>query len=147
VPTQRSGEIVTVEGLDEFRKALKQLGPEWTKELGKANKEAGEIVAKGAVAKADSLGGVARHVAPSIKSSAQARQAVVSMGGASFPMALGAEFGAKRYPQFGPFRGNQWEGDGGPGYVLDPTVKEKAAEFESVYLASIDRLAKRAFPK
>lgn len=146
MPTQRSGEIVEVIGLKELIKGLKEADAALPKELGRASKDAADIVVTAASALASSVGGAARHAAPSLKAAAQARQAAVSYGSDALPMAMGAEFGAKRYPQFKPFRGNQWEGDGGPGYVLSPTIKDKHAEFETAYLAAIDRITKSAFP-
>lgn len=146
MPTTRSGDVVTVEGLNDFIKDARAAGSDLPKEMGKASKEAGDVVITAARTVAGQQGGAARHAAPSLKAAARAREVAVSIGGPDHPEALGAEFGAKRWPQFKPFRGNQWEGDGGPGYVLQPTVKAKRQEFETIWLAGIDRATKHAFP-
>jgi hypothetical protein len=144
-----TGEFRTdVKGLDEFRAELKALGAKWPKQLGQANKEAAEIVADLARTKARSLGGVHRHVAPSIKAAAQARHAVVVGGGAAYDMFLGAEFGAKQYERFPPWRGNQWQPDAisGVGYMIHPAARESREEVIDVYDDAIRRLAAQAFP-
>lgn len=146
MPTTRSGEVVEVEGLKELIAGLKQAEVKVAGEMGKASKEAGDVVIKAARTVAAQKGGAAAKAAPSLVAAARAREAAVSYGSDRYPMAMGAEFGAKQYPQFEPFRGNQWEGDGGPGYVLQPTIKAKRPEFETVYLAGIDRVTHQAFP-
>jgi hypothetical protein len=64
------------------------------------------------------------------------------------PFAFGAEFGAKRYPQFAAWRGNQWVGGSGPadgvGYFLYPAIREQHAEVERIYMANIMRLMRVA---
>lgn len=139
---------IRIQGLNELRAALKALGPEWPKQLGKANKEVGELIARDARDRAESLGGVAAKSAPSIKSSAAARASTVSIGSDQFPFALGAEFGAKKYPQFKPWRGNQWveSGDENVGYFLHPAIRDDVNKIEELYLDAIDKLAARAFP-
>ena len=140
---------IRVEGLDEFRKAMRELNPQMGRAFGAANKEVAEIVASEARAKADQLGGVHRHVKPSIKASAQQRFAAVTIGGPKFPMALGAEFGAKRYEQFPPWRGNQWPSTWVPegvGYMIHPAIREKADQVRNEYGVAIMQLARKAFP-
>lgn len=145
-----ASQVVRVEGLDEFRARLKELGAEWPKALGQANKQAAGVIVKSAQERADALGSTAAHVSSSIKAAAQERAAVITLGGNSMPMALGAEFGARKYPQFPPWRGNQWtEGDGpaaGVGYFLNPAVRETRDEFVDVYDAAMRLLTARAFP-
>jgi hypothetical protein len=64
------------------------------------------------------------------------------------PFAFGAEFGAKRYPQFQPWRGNQWVAGEGPatgvGYFLYPAIRERRAEVERIYMANMMRLMRQA---
>lgn len=138
--------MVQVLGLKELIVGLKAADAAWPKELGRASKESGDVVIAAAKTVAAQQGGAAKHAAPSLKSAAKARQVEVSYGSNAYPMAMGAEFGSKRFKQFKPFRGNQWEGDGGPGYVLQPSVKSKRQEFETIWLAGIDRVTRQAFP-
>lgn len=141
-----TGDAIRVEGLAQFLKELKALGAGWPKELGQANKAAADVVVAGARTKAAQRGGPAAHAAPSLASAARAREAVVTFGGRGHPEAMGAEFGSKRYRQFPSFLGNQWEGWGGPGYVVGPAAREKGEAVETVYMAAITRIAARAFP-
>lgn len=148
MPRITAKEAVFVEGLDELRAGLKAIGPAAERELSKANKAAADIVAKAAQAKAESLGGVAAKSAPSVKSSAGAKQASVFLGSDQFPFALGAEFGAKKYHQFKPWRGNQWveSGDENVGYFLHPAIRDNVDELEAQYLDAVGELSKIAFP-
>ena len=111
--------FIQVDGLRELDAALKSLGPELRKELRTTNKAVATLVANDARSAAYSIGGVAAHVAPSIKASAGTQSAGVALGGPAYPMAGGAEFGAGQdrmrdrrtgqyigFRQFQPWRGN-----------------------------------------
>ena len=133
---------VNVEGLRELNKALKELGPEFPKEMRKTNKDVADGVASEARSAALSLGGVAAKAAPSLKASAGTTSAGVALGGNSAPWAAGAEFGGGRRPttkQFRPWRGN------GPdaGYFLYPTIRENAEQIEGQYREALDELIAR----
>jgi hypothetical protein len=89
---------VKVVGLAELRRDLRRLDKRLPAEvLGKANKAAGEIVAREARGNAPAGphqgGGSVIPIRASIKSGQQARRAVVSMGGARSPHAEVTEFG------------------------------------------------------
>lgn len=147
MPKTSGDYTVKVDGLDAFRKSLKELGPQWPKRLGQAHREAGDLVATAAKHKASVLGGVHRHVMPSIKAAAAAQQAKVSIGGPAWPMAMGAEFGSLAYPQFPPWRGNQFSLDSGNvGYLVQPAARENRDEVMDVFDDAIRRLAAEAFP-
>lgn len=148
MPKYDATDAVRVEGLDDFRRALKALGAQWPKMLAKANHDAAELIARDAASKAGGQGGVAAKVSPSIKATTTAASASVQLGSNAYPMALGAEFGAKQYPQFKAWRGNQWEPDdaNGVGYFLHPAIRETKTRFEDIYLEGIERLAHEAFP-
>lgn len=134
----RSG-TVAVEGLTELNRALRRMGPEFPKEMRAVNKTVAEFVANDARSNAYSLGGVAAHVAPSIKASAGTTSAGVAFGGPSWPMAGGAEFGSIRYKQFQPWRGN------GPdaGYFVYPAIRQDADRIEDEYTEAVDDLIKK----
>lgn len=134
----RTGTI-QVEGLVELNRALKQLGPTFPKELRKANKTVADLVAQDAKAAAHSIGGVAAHVAPSIKASAGAQFAAVSLGGTAYPMAGGAEFGSYRYKQFKPWRGNGSDA----GYFVYPAIRRDADRIETEYGHALTELLDR----
>lgn len=134
----RSGTL-SVDGLTELRRDLKALGKDLPKELRKANKSVADYVADLSASAAYSLGGVAAHVAPSIKASAGQISAGVTFGGSAYPMAGGAEFGSQRYKQFKPWRGNGSDA----GYFVYPTIRDNAERIESHYTDVIDDLLER----
>lgn len=137
---------VQVDGLRELSKALKQLEDKnLGKELQKANKAAANLVASAAKGLATTLGSTPAHVAPSIRASAGRQSASVSIGGAAYPMAAGAEFGGQRRPttqQFQPWRGS----DSNAGYFLYPTIRAKVDEIVGEYADALDELLGKAFP-
>lgn len=135
---------VRVEGLTELRLGLKAIGDGWPAKLGQLNKRVAQIVVDDARSKADTP--QQRKAAESLKATAATTGATVTLGSGS-PFALGAEFGALRYRQFPPWRGNQWNpAAGGVGYFLHPAIRDHLAEIEKTYLEAIDQLSKAAFP-
>lgn len=137
----RSG-IVDVEGLRELNRALKELGPQFPKEMRAVNKKAAEEVSGEARAAALAQGGVAAKSASSIKVSAGAMSAGLAVGGSTAPWAVGAEFGGGGRPttqQFKPWRGN----GSNAGYFVYPTIRENADEIESTYREGLDELLER----
>ena len=131
--------VVRVEGLTELSRDLKAMGPEFQKELTRTNKEVAGFVADSAAGAAYAIGGVAAHVAPSIKAAAGVGWAGVSIGGPGFPMAGGAEFGSYRSGQFQPWRGNGADA----GYFLYPTIRKDAEQIEGQYVEAVDRLLRK----
>lgn len=130
---------VEVHGLVELNRALKAIGPETKGELRKTNKTVADLVANTAQGSARSLGSTPAHVAPSLKPTAGALSAGVSMGGPRFPMAAGAEFGSDKYKQFKPWRGR---GEGA-GYFLWPAIRSEADRIETEYARSMDELLRK----
>ena len=123
------GEGVNVEGLSELRRALKQVSDQAPKELNAASKKVAEFVASDARGAAEGLGGVAAHVAPSIGAVGNSRGGGVSLGGASYPMAEGAEVGGRGRPttqQFQPHLGRT-------GYFVYPTIRRDSERIESTF--------------
>ena len=130
---------IRVEGLDEFRKAMRELGPEYSKELGQLNKRAAETVASTAQRNYEALhpSRTGRHRA-GIRAMAAAKRAQVAIGGARAPGLVGQEFGSKRFPQFPP---------AGKGNFLYPAIWEERPKLEERYLELLGELAKKAFPE
>lgn len=146
----RSG-LVQVDGLTQLNRALKAMGPETQKKLKLANRTVADFVAGDARSAAASLGGVAAYVAPSIKPVGGVSSAGVAFGGAAYPMAAGAEFGAGRntrrdrktgtYLGFNQF--DEWTGNGSDaGYFIYPTIRQDADRIETEYTTALDRLLK-----
>lgn len=134
----RSGEV-QVEGLVELQRALREMGPEFKKELPKVNKQVATFVAKDAQAAAYGLGSVAAKVAPSVRASAGAGFAGVGFGGPAYPFAGGAEFGALQYKQFQPWRGNGSDA----GYFVYPTIRRDGGRIETEYSEAAEALIQR----
>lgn len=138
---------IEVEGLTEFLRTVKKTAPEVAPRVAETNKRAADIVRDTAKAKASNLGGVANKAAGSLATSKAMRQASIRLG-RGMPFAFGAEFGAKKYPQFKPWRGNQWVSTQGPangvGYFLYPAIREERARVEAVYMAEIMMLMRDA---
>jgi len=134
-----TGQGVRVVGLNDLNRALRELGPDLQRELKRTNLDVAQIVADDARSAALQLGGVAAHVAPSIRAAARNTAAGVSFGGAGYPMAAGAEFGAYRFKQFQPWRGN----DENAGYFVYPAIRQDADRIETEYGAAIDKLLDR----
>jgi hypothetical protein len=110
-------DTVRVVGLPELSKALKEIGPDAQKELREASKRVAGFVADDARAAAQSLGGVAAHVAPSI--------------------------GSIKYHQFKPWRGNSSDA----GYFLYPAIRQDADRIETEFTDAVDDIIKRRFPQ
>jgi hypothetical protein len=140
MPKIQSGAGVRVEGLAEVNRALRALGGrEFQAELRDAGKEVATHVASEAKGRAQGLGGVAAHVAPSITAAAGFTSAGVSFGGASHPAAMGAEFGGQGRPttmQFQPHRGHE-------GYFIWPSIRDNGEFIERRYLDSVDAILRR----
>lgn len=133
-----------VEGLGEFRRALKQLEGDYPKQLGAINAEIAQLVIDDATSLAEAGGGpyLAALRLRGIKASKAQTAAAIVLGGPAAPMTLGAEFGAKHYPQFG-----RWTGAGDDaGHAVWPAIRANQARAAARYLERLDELAADAFP-
>lgn len=133
---------VEVRGLDQFRKELRALDKSFGREMGKANKEAADVVAQASRAKASAKGGVTAKASPSIVASAAQRVAKVAIGGPRYPYGPGSVTGSKKYPQFGPWQGPDYE----DWHAIGPAVRDTEDKFIDVYGDVLEKLASRAFP-
>lgn len=134
--------LVEVEGLAGLSKALKGMDPEMRKALRATNKDVAETESDHARSLALSIGGVAAKTAPSIRPAVGLTSAGLAFGGAAYPFAGGAEFGALKYPQFQPWRGN----DSSAGYFVYPTIRRDADDIADTYIDAVNDLIQRAFP-
>jgi hypothetical protein len=142
--------IVGIEGLAELQRELRRLSAEAPKELRKTHLEAAEYVRDRARAKARSVGPMQAKAATTLVAAAEQRYAKVRLGkaGVAWGFALGAEYGARAYPQFPAWRGNQWtdEGGVGVGYFLHPAIRESGDGLLDLYDRELAALTRRAFP-
>ncbi len=136
-------DAVEIRGLDDFRRALRSAGPAAARRLQVANKEVAQKVADQSSDAARARGGSAAKGAKSITARARGQSAAVAIGGARAPWMLGAEFGAKQYEQFPPWRGNQWQPfSGGVGYFVHPAIRRMRAEIEDGMLNAAESAAR-----
>ena len=155
---------VEILGLREFRKALKAAGPEFPKELTKANREVAQIAQRVSQNEARAMGGVQRRAASAIKGSANARQARLQIKpskGKRNPTAMAnvAFWGAERRTgwyrtkpegkqQHPTWVGARWqvaEPNEGP-YAINPALARHLDDIVAAHAAALNRLAAKAFP-
>lgn len=136
-----------IEGLTQFTRALKELGGELPKSLRDYNVSAAdEIVSQG---RANAHTRQQAKAAKSLRASRSSSYVAVLLGDNSrYAFARGAEWGARKYKQFPPWRGNQWMSwGGGPGYFLHPAVRQVGKTVLDKYWESIRTLRAQAFPE
>ncbi len=122
---------VKVQGLRELRKDLERLGDtEGSARFKQALQDAAKTVI--ADAKGNASTRMERSAAGRLKVSKGANAAAVMLGGK--PYDLGAEFGAKRWHQFKPWRGNDIDA----GYFLFPAVRDAQDELLDEFSDVID---------
>lgn len=129
---------VSVESLNRLNRDLKAISKDAQNELKKANVKVAEREGQRAASAAHSLGGVAAHVAPSIKGGGGNAWAGIKFGG-GYPMAMGAEFGGGRRPtthQFKPWLGHT-------GYFIYPTIRRDNEEITSTWSEAIEELMRK----
>lgn len=129
---------VGVEGLNALNRDLKAISRDAQAELKKANVDIAEKEGKRAQAAAYSLGGVAAHVAPSIKGGGGNAWAGIKFGSGQ-PAAMGAEFGGRGRPttqQFQPWRGQE-------GYFVFPTIRRDSDQITEDWTDAIADLMRR----
>lgn len=140
---------ISIKGLKEFRVSLKKAGDEYPAKLKEANVEVANLVKTKAIGKAGSVGGVAPKAANSLRAAKSAAGATLYLGGGKAPYALGAEFGARKYPQFKPYlsAGPPDASVGGEGYFLFPSIRENREVIIETYWKRLEEINKEAFDK
>lgn len=135
----QSGFGVRVEGVREARSSLDQLGQEAGDNAGKVSDDLAKDLRSKAQRRAHSVGGVAAKAAPALAvESGQGTGAALALDGTAYPYALGAEFGARRYPQF-----KAWRGPEG-GYFVYPTIADNEQQIVDAYDDGMDDSIRKA---
>jgi hypothetical protein len=150
-----NGYGANIEGLAQFTRALAAVGERFPQEVKEANYNVADKLAMAAKAKASGLSRQQSAAARSLRATKTQNYAAVRMGSARVPFALGAEFGARKRTRSGKiargfrlWRGNQFMSwNGGPGYFLHPSIREKGPELINEYMRAIDRISGEAFPE
>jgi hypothetical protein len=137
-----------VQGLNEFRRALKAADPTIGKEIGKETQRIGQTVfepearRRGAGRTNPRPGHI---VLDSIRSNRVQSGVEVSMGGKSIPWAKGHEFGSNKYKQFPVPSGRL--GRGSAGYFFWPAARWTRDKAGEAFLEVLDRVMARAYPE
>lgn len=144
-----TGGIVQIEGLRSFQRALKIAGDQFPEEMKAANFEAASKIVEYAKAEAKTVSiRTPVKAAESLRASKAVSYSSIRGGGPAWPFFYGAEFGAKKYKQFLPWRGNQWTGwDSGVGYFLHPAIRKEGQQVIADYMVRVDALTRVAFPE
>lgn len=148
------GPTVVVEGLSEFRGALKAVSGELPKMLRLELKEAAEAAARRARERyAQNFGGGTsrrrrgKGTAGTIRAVASQSGAGVSIGGARYPWVPGQEFGSNKYRQFFPWTGPGPGNRGSWGRIIFPAVRDEAEDTVEDIATRFAILARRAYPE
>ena len=151
---------VEITGIKEFRRALKEMGPEWPKELRRVHAQIarrGQALSRGY---AEGMGGVQAKAAGTIKGRGNQRQASIYVQGMR---GLGnvAFWGAKRHTgwyanprysdgpaQHPPWVGNTWDAavHGEGPYAINEALADHLDDILDQYLKMLDNLSRKAFP-
>ncbi len=143
-----TGTSLQVDGLRESMKALKAIDARLPRVVSKTTRTLVKtVMVPPAVANWRS-----QNIKPSVasqvvKGSGTTTGASLKLVGSRFPFAMGVEFGAKQYPQFRPWRGNQFTVAPGSstGYVAQDAVRDNLTEFGRKFEADIARDIDKAF--
>ena len=140
-----AAKAIEVHGLREFRRALREAGQQFPKELRQANKEAAELVAPEVRRRAPKGphegGGRVQPIVASVRAGGTQRAGYVAVGGARSPHAPVYEFGGTLRRHASTVRTQVMARP----YVY-PSVEAKADEVVDFYGEALDRVARRAFP-
>jgi hypothetical protein len=159
--------VVTVQGLRDFRAALKAAGNDLPKELRLGLSEVAQIAQRVSIAEAHRMGGIQSKAAKAIKGAATQSEARVQINKSKSkrnPTAFAniAFWGAKKrtgwyaFDKYGqsntqqhpPWVGNKWEvlnPTEGP-YALNAALARHEGEILAALTAALDRLIAEAFP-
>lgn len=160
-------QTIDVKGLKEFRKALRELGPEFPKALAQAHRNVAQIAERVSQAEARRMGGVQAKSAKAIRGRGNQRSARLAIRPSNSPrnptaMANVAFWGAKKRTgwyakQNSPNGGQQhptWVGaawavadpNAGP-YAINVALHNNMDDIFAAFEAELDRLIAKAFPE
>lgn len=153
----RARGAVHVRGLREFQAELRAADTKLPRAMTAANRQIAERVASSIQDEARSRGGVLAKAAPAVVGRGEQRAAKIAINkGTQYKFADGAFFGAKAWPQFEAWVGNQHEmswpvgvNDEGPGrgpYAINPGIFAAIDDIERFYLDEFEDAVAAAFP-
>lgn len=131
---------VTVTGLRELRRGLKEAEATAPKKLQQTNKAfAAELVPEARSRLASHTPRAGSRAAGTIRALASATRAQLAGGTAAVPWYMGHEWGSSRFRQF--------PGKNSGGYALYPTVEANRERLVERYTKALDELLASAFPE
>jgi hypothetical protein len=134
-----------VQGTEEFGAALGRMSRGLKSSFQRRNREIGGVVVAAAQQRAASYSLQAARAAAAISATAARSGVAVRISSAKVPFALGAEFGARQYPQFPPWTGNQWTTlPTNVGYFFHPAIIETRDAVNSLYMQAVADAASAA---
>lgn len=136
---------VEVHGLADFQRELRKADATLKAELASLNQR----VAQRIVDDVQPTSPQQAKVSKGIKAAKQFKAAVVSTANTrANPFAVGAFFGARRYKQFQPWIGNQWDpGDSvAASYGVPHSIAKHLEDIVDMYGDGIEEIAAKAFP-
>lgn len=140
-PQVIGGTTQAITGAAEFAAALRRMAPQIKREFDSQNRNIAKLVIARGQAKAVAVGKQQAAAARSMKASAAGGGVAIRLG-AGVPFALGAEYGAKQYPQFLPWKGNQWTVEpGNVGYFMNPAIRDSVPDITRMYFESVQAAA------
>lgn len=143
-PKMVGGTSQAVTGATQFSAALRRMAPAVKRNLDKQNRTIGKLVVERGKAKASGVSPQAAAAARSLSATASGGGVGIRLG-SGVPFALGAEFGAKKYPQFMAWTGNQWSGvPSDVGYFMHPAIRDSMPEVVDKYLEAAQDAARSA---
>lgn len=164
-PSRTSG--ITVEGLREFRRQLRAVGPEFPKALAGAHRDIAQIAARVSIAEARRMGGVQRKASGAIRGRGSQQKASLTVRPSksarnATAMANVAFWGAKkrtgwysrpRYSQSPARQHPEWVGNtwdvmdptGGP-YAINAALARYEGDLIEALWAALSRITSKAFP-
>lgn len=144
-PAFVAGHSNAVTGAEEFARALKETDRNLSREFSKANRSIGTKISAAQKSEASAYSKQAAAASAAISITTMRGGLAMRLSSGKVPFALGAEFGAKKYPQFPSWRGNQWSGlPEGIGYWFHPGIADNYDEALDLYMQAVHDAGNRA---
>lgn len=140
-----AGGSTALVGADDFQAALRRMDRNLYNEFRRAKYAIGKLVTGRQKQAATAYSRQAAAAAKAIAVAQIGGGVGVSLRSSVVPFAAGAEFGAKQYPQFPSWTGNQWTGmPEGVGYWFHPAIVQSQDEVLDLYMQATADAARKA---
>ena len=138
-PSFTAGHSTALNGVAEFSRKLRMMDPLVKRGLDRKNREIGKMVIERGKGKAEHYSRQAAAASAAMSATAAGGGVGIRLSKAKVPFAFGAEFGAKKWPQFPRWRGNQFTNAlEGIGYFMHPAIRESMPEVVEQYYEAVE---------